>query len=69
VKLARQTLSKYYIEVTPMTGMLLFSAHILDLFQKEWSLRMWDKGMDLNLEDETTSTIKYEEAFLKYVKN
>jgi hypothetical protein len=25
--------------------------------------------MDLNLEDKTSSTIKYEEAFLKYVKN
>jgi len=32
VKLARQKLSKYYAEVTPTTGMLLISAHILDLF-------------------------------------
>jgi len=34
VKLARQELSKYYAEETPMTGMLLKSAHILDPFRK-----------------------------------
>jgi hypothetical protein len=30
VKLARQKLSKHYTEVTPTTGMLLISAHVLD---------------------------------------
>jgi len=34
VKLAREKLSKYYAEVTPMTGMLLISAHIVDPFRK-----------------------------------
>jgi hypothetical protein len=34
VKWARQKLPKYYTEVTPTTGMLLISAHILDLFRK-----------------------------------
>jgi hypothetical protein len=34
VKLACQKLSKYYAEVTPTTGMLLISAHILDTFMK-----------------------------------
>jgi len=34
VKFARQKLSKYCTEVTPMTGMLLISAHILDPFKK-----------------------------------
>ena len=34
VKLARQKLSKYYAEVTPTTGMLLMSAHILHPFRK-----------------------------------
>jgi hypothetical protein len=34
VKLAWQKLSKYYDEVTPTTGMLLISAHILDPCQK-----------------------------------
>jgi hypothetical protein len=34
VKLARQKLSKYYAEVSPMTGMLLISLHILDPFRK-----------------------------------
>jgi hypothetical protein len=34
VKCAQQKLSKYYSEVTPMTGLLLISAHILDPFLK-----------------------------------
>jgi hypothetical protein len=34
VKLARQKLSKYYAEVSPMTGMFLISLHILDPFRK-----------------------------------
>jgi len=39
VKLARQMLYKYYAEVTPTTGMLLMSAHILDPFRKLRSFR------------------------------
>jgi len=39
VKLARQKLSKSYAEVTPTTGMLLISAHILDPFRKLGSFR------------------------------
>ena len=39
VKLARQKLSKYCTEVTPLTGMHLISAHILDPFRKLRSLR------------------------------
>jgi hypothetical protein len=69
VKLARQKLSKYYAEVTPRTGMLLISAHILDPFRKLRSFRKWDKGMDINPEDETSYTTQYHEAFLKYVEN
>jgi len=34
VKLARQKLSKYYAELTPSTGMILISAHILHRFRK-----------------------------------
>jgi len=34
VKFARLKLSKYYAEVTPMTGMLLISAHSLHPFRK-----------------------------------
>lgn len=34
VNFARQKLSKYYTEVTPMTSMLLMSAHILDPVQR-----------------------------------
>jgi len=69
VKLARQKLSKYYTEVTPMTGMLLISAQILDPFRKLQSFRKWDKGMDINPEDETSYPTQYHEAFLKYVEN
>jgi hypothetical protein len=69
VKLARQKLSKYYAEVTPTTGMNLISAHILDPFRKLRWFRKWDKGMNINPEDETPYTTQYQEAFLKYVEN
>jgi len=69
VKLARQKLCKYYAEVTPTTGMLLISAHILDPFRMLRSFRMWDKGMDITPEDETSYTTQYQQAFLKYVEN
>jgi hypothetical protein len=69
VKFARQKLSKDYTEVTPKTGMLLISAHIIDPFRKLRSFRKWDKGMDINPEDETSYTTQYQEAFLKYVEN
>jgi len=69
VKFARQKLSKYYAEVTPTTGMLLISAQILDPFWKLQSFRKWDKGMNINPEDETSYTTQYQEAFLKYVEN
>jgi len=69
VKLARQKLSKYYAEVTPMMGMLLISAQIPDPSRKLQSFRKWDKGMDLNPEDETFYTTQYQEASLKYVED
>jgi hypothetical protein len=69
VKLARQKLSKYYAEVTPTTGMLLISAHILDPFRKLRLFRKWDKGMDINPEDETSYTTQYQEALLKYMED
>jgi hypothetical protein len=56
VKLARQKLSKYYAEVTPVTDMLLISAPILDPFRKLRSFRKWDKGMGIHTEDETSYT-------------
>jgi len=69
VKLARQKLSKYYTEVTPTMGMHLISANILNPFRKLWSFRKWDKGLDINPEDETSYTTQYQQAFLKYVEN
>ena len=66
---ARQKLSKYYAEVTPTTGMLLISAHIHDPFRKLRSFRKWDTGTDINPEDETSYTTRYQDAFLKYVEN
>jgi hypothetical protein len=69
VKLARQKLSKYHAQVTPTTGMLLISVHILDPVRKLRSFRKSNKGMDINPVDETFYTIQYQEAFLKYVEN
>jgi len=68
-KLARQKLSKYYAEVTPRTGMRRIWADILDPFLMLRSFRKWDKGMDINLEHETSHTTQYQEAFLKKVEN
>jgi len=69
MKLAQRKLSKYYAEVTPTTGMLLISTHILDPFRKLRSFRKWAQGLDINPEDETSYTTQYQEAFLKYVEN
>jgi hypothetical protein len=52
-----------------MMGMLLIMAHILDAFQKLRLFRKWNKGMDINPVDETSYTIQYQEAFLKFVEN
>jgi hypothetical protein len=59
VKCVRQKLSKYYTEVTPMTGMLHITSHILDPFWKLRSFRKWDKGMDITPEDETSYATQY----------
>jgi len=48
VKLACQKLSYYHSEVTPSTGMLLISAHILELYRKLRLFRNCDKGRDIN---------------------
>jgi len=49
--------------------MCLISAHILQPFWKLQWFRKWDKGMDINPEDETSYTTQYQEAILKYVEN
>jgi len=69
VKLSWQKLSKYFAEMIPSMGMLLFSAHILDPFQKLRSYWKWDKGLGLHPEDNTFYTTQYQDAFLKYVQN
>jgi len=69
VNFARRKLSKWYTEVTPMTGMLHIGAHILDPFRKLRLFRTWEKGMDINPEDETSYTTQYHKAFPKYVEN
>jgi len=69
MKLARQKLSKYCAEVTPSMGMHLISIHILDLFRILRSFREWDKGMEIDPEDEISYTTQYQEAFQKYVEN
>ena len=60
---------QYYAEVTPTMGMLLISAHIFDPFQKLRFCWKWDKGMDINPEDETSYTTQYPEALLIFVYN
>jgi hypothetical protein len=55
--------------VTTTTGMPLITAHCLDPFRKLWSYTEWDKGMDINPEEETSYTTQYQEAFVKYVEN
>jgi hypothetical protein len=67
VKLAQHKFFKYNSEVTPMTGMLLISALILDPFQMVRSFTKCNKGMDINAEDETSYTAQSQEAFLMYV--
>jgi len=69
VKFAWQKQSKYYTEVTSTIGMLLILAHTLDPFCKLRSFWKSNKGMDINLEEETSYTTRYHEAILKYVKN
>jgi len=69
LKLARQKLSKYRAEVTPMIGMHLMSAQILDPFRMLRSFWKWDRGMDMNPEDKTSYTTQFKDACLKYVKN
>ena len=69
LKCARQKVSKYYVQVTPTTAMLLISACILDPFRKLRPYRKWDKGMDINPDDETSYTTQFQQAFLKYVEN
>ena len=59
MKNARQMLSKYHAEVTPTTGMLHISAHNLDPVHNFQSFPRWDKGMDINPEDETSYTAQY----------
>jgi len=68
VKFAWQKLFQYHAEVTPVMGMLLILTHIIDPFQKLWSFRMWDNGMDISPEDGTFHTTQYQVAFLKFVE-
>jgi hypothetical protein len=56
VNLARQKLFKYYAQVTPPTGMLQISVHILDPFRQLQLFKKWDKAMDIDSEDQTSYT-------------
>jgi hypothetical protein len=49
--------------------MLFIPALILDNLIQLRSFRKWDKGMDINPENEISYTTQYQEAFLKYVEN
>jgi len=66
---ARHKVSIYYAKVTTITGIILISAYIFDVFRKLRSFWKWEKGMVLNPEDDTSYTIPCQEAFLMYVEN
>jgi len=65
VKCARPKLAKYYAELTPTTSMHFISAHILNPFLKWRSFRKWEKGIDINSEDESAYTTQDQMVFLK----
>jgi len=67
--LARQKLPKNYAELTPSTGMLLISSHILDSFRKLQSFSKWERGMDINPQEEISYSTQYQEGILRYVEN
>jgi len=69
VKLVRQMVPKALTQVTPSTGMVTMTGHILDPFRTLWSFGKLEKGMVINPEDETSYTMQYQDAFLKYVEN
>jgi len=69
VRVARQKLSQYYVGMTPMTGKLQITAHILDPFRKFRLFENQDMGTDINPEDKISYTTQYQHAFLKYVQD
>ena len=64
MKFALQKLSKYFTEVNSTTGILVIWAHMLVPFRTLLSFRKWDKGMDINPEDNASYTTQYQKALL-----
>jgi len=69
VKCAQLKLSKYHAEITPMTGMILITAHIIDPSGKLRSFRNWDEAMDISPQHVSSYTTLYQVTFLEYVEN
>jgi hypothetical protein len=69
VKVARQTLSKYYAKVTPMTCLLRSSAHILHPFLMMRLYSEWDTAMEINPNQQMSYISPFQQAFRKYVGN
>jgi len=69
VRVAQHKLFKYYVEVTPMTGLILISADNLDPFCKLRVFRKWEKGMYINPDNNITNTTQSQEIFLKHIEN
>jgi len=69
VKFAGQEQSHYHAEVTPLTGTVLISAHICDLFQKLWFLWMSVMTIHIHPQNKIFKTTQYLEKFPKYVVN
>jgi len=68
MRFACSKLPKYSTEVTPITGMLLISAPLLDPVQKMQSLWKWDNGVHIDPKDEIAYTTQYQESLLKYME-
>jgi len=69
VKLAQQKLSTYCAEVTPIQGILLICANIVNPWWTFRSFKKWDKGMDINSAEEISYTSQYHEAIVTVVEN
>jgi len=68
IKFVWQKLSNYHAEHTPLTSMLVISAHILDHFWKLPSVRKLNKRINIIPEDETFYITRYRKAILKHVE-
>jgi len=68
-RLARWKLSKSDAYVATAMGMHLGLQHMLDPVRTLRSFGMWDKWMDIQPQNKTSSITRFQEPFLKDVEN